>query len=87
MKQVFIQLIKKTENPIAPLAFNDAFNGCDRVARILVPFGSNTKVEEITSKLLQSFPDNDDAFARDPNFIISLCSLLSQSLVEYARAE
>lgn len=86
MKDIFIGLIEKTNDPTAPVIINKVFENCERLAKMLVPFGNNAEVQKMTDKLLQAFSKTDDSFAHDPNFIIALCALLVQSIIEYARS-
>lgn len=86
IKETFVRLIEKTENPTAPIAFHELYGNCDRVAKMLVPSADKAKTLEYTDRLLAKFPA-DGSFAGDPSFIIALAGLLSQALVEYARVK
>ncbi len=79
----FVNAIERTGDPLAPIKLNDAFVHVQQIGKLFASIGDRAKTEAMTNKLLSSFPDEMDDIACDPNFLCSLCALLTEGLVRY----
>jgi hypothetical protein len=86
-KRAFMTLIEQTGDPNAPIKLQELHKYADLVGKMFVPLGSLAAVEEHTKKLLSQYPKDDemDKSAIDPNFIIALCGMITQSTIMYGR--
>lgn len=82
----FVAVIEATENPMAPIILQEAYSGVSKTGKLFASISNKEMVATITERLLKDFPDKEiDKLCSTPEFIMSLCGLLSQSLLSYGR--
>jgi hypothetical protein len=86
-KRAFVTLIEQTGDPTAPIKLQELHKYAEAVGQMLVPVGSLAAVEEHTKKLLSQYPEGNtlDQTAASPDFMIALCSLVTQATILLGR--
>lgn len=86
IKENFIKAIEATGHPLAPIILQELYAACNKLGPVLVSSAKCEETQAHAERLLKNYPMTNDDYARDPNFILALSSLLANSLVEYGRA-
>lgn len=87
IKRKFIAAIEVTGDPMAPVALQEAYSSICRIAKIIAGSTNEGAVQNIATRLLQDFPNNEiNDLSSQPQFIVALCGLLAQALVSYKEA-
>jgi hypothetical protein len=86
-KRAFVKLIERTEDPIGPIKLQECHRWVEAVGKMLARPELKEEATIYTKALTSYWPDDDELnkICGSPGFIVALCLLLSQSLVEYAK--
>lgn len=87
LKQKFINVIKTTNNPLAPIILQEAYSSIGQLGKMLSTASNQATVTTITDRLLRDFPDQEiNDLCSTPEFLMSLSGLLAQALLSYSRS-
>lgn len=79
-----IGLIERTQNPVAPLAFDKCANGLEAVVKMVIPAADEAKSQAYGARLIKDFgADEINEIGGDPEMIIALCGMLKVALTHY----
>lgn len=85
-KEMFEAAIEKTEDPLAPIKLEKAYNGAISVGMMFAGTGDQARVEHFSRLLLNAFPNDMDVTASDPDFICALASLFATSIEYFGKS-
>lgn len=88
IRKLMTSAIERTENPVAPIIMQEAYSAVNKLAKLMTPIAeSQAEVEIYSERLLREFSDAElNKIGGDPAFVIALCALLTQSLIEFAKS-
>lgn len=81
-----IRLIRKTDNPVAPLLLHSFENGVEKMAQMIAPLCSEEQSNLYRERLLKDFSDEElERMSGDPNFILALLAMVKQSTIDFIK--
>lgn len=85
IKRMHLGLIRRTKNPIAPLAMQQLADGIQAMASVLTLICRKEEVEIIQQRLLSSFNDEEvlNKQASSAEWILALLAMLSSSCKQF----
>lgn len=86
IRRAFADIIRKYENPVAPLALQGVYSAIQNLAPILASKASQPETEYLGDRLMSTFNEEElERISGTPEFAIALMGMLSETLVKLAR--
>jgi hypothetical protein len=85
IKHKFIAAIEQTHNPMAPIILQNTYKSVEQAGSMFASIAERNRTADIKQDLLQAFPENMDDVAASPEFIVAVCALLAQALIQYGK--
>lgn len=85
IKKAFARLIETTEDPLAPIRMQKAYGAIADLGQMMAGQCDAVKVSKYVDYMTQEWSNEINKVCHEPEFIMALCGMLSESLVTYAR--
>ena len=83
-KEKTINLIKKTNSSVAPLALHSFESGVERFAKVIAPMCDQSSTHIFQNRLLKDFSDEElNTISKSPEFILAILSMAKQSTIDF----
>lgn len=85
-KDLVINQIKKTDCPVAPIAFQNLFNGIDQVGKIIAHLCDKEKALLMQDRLMKDFSNEelDGIIGESPELLLSLLAMVKESSIRFS---
>lgn len=87
IKEFIAGLITRTDNPMAPMIFESAYNAAEQMGKIMAPLADRAKTDAIAEQIMGQWPNDEvlNELSASPEWIVVLSSMLKESLVGFAK--
>lgn len=85
-KAMTIELIRKTNNPVTPIALQGLMDGIESTAKCIAPNCKRENVDALSARLLKDFSDDElnNQVGKSPEFLLVLLAHTKETALRYA---